>query len=128
MRIMSGLFLIGALAAPVTAASAAAGNLAQCFNESDVSAWHAPDTRTIYLRVFVNRYYRIDLSRECSPLRRPDARLITHVLGTDFICSPVDFNLRASEGLGGISEPCFVKAVTQLSPAEAAALPKDAKP
>jgi hypothetical protein len=129
MGIASRFFLIGALVAPVAAQSAEPPRtLAQCFNDSDVSAWHAPDNRTIYLRVFTSRYYRIDLTRECSPLRWPDARLITHAHGSDLVCSPVDLDLKASEGPGDIPEPCFVKAITQLSPAEAAALPKSAKP
>jgi hypothetical protein len=36
--------------------------------------------------------------------------------------------LKASEGPGGILEACFVKGMTELSAAEAAALPKGLKP
>jgi hypothetical protein len=130
MRAVGGIFLAGALAAPIAAESAEPlpSELAQCFNYSNISAWRAYDTKTIYLRVFTNRYYRIDLARECSPLHWPDALLITHTHGSDLICSPLDLDLKASEGPGDIPDPCFVKAVTLLSPTEAAALPKGAKP
>jgi hypothetical protein len=99
-----------------------------CFHGSDISNWSAPDSRTIYLRVFASRYYRIDLSRECSPLRWPDAHLVTSSHGSDLICTLVDLELKASEGPGAIPEPCFVKSLTALSPGEAALLPKGAKP
>jgi hypothetical protein len=99
-----------------------------CFHESDISNWHAPDARTIYLRVFASRTYRVDLSRECSPLCWPDAHLITHAHGSGPVCTPVDLDLKASEGPGAIPEPCFVKSITALSSEEAALLPKGAKP
>jgi hypothetical protein len=120
------LALAGALMMPHPAKGA--WKAGACFHQSDIANWHAPDARTIYLRVFASRYYRIELSRECSPLRWPDARLINSAHGSDLICTPVDMDLKASEGPGDIPEPCFVKSITALSPDEAALLPKDAKP
>jgi len=105
-----------------------AGNMAQCFHSSDISAWRAPDTKTIYLRVFTSRYYRVDLSRQCSPLNWPDAHLITHSHGPDLVCKPVDFDIHASEGPDAIAEPCFVKSLTALTPEEVKALPRNSKP
>jgi hypothetical protein len=115
----------GALLSPHAAKGIPAG---QCFHDSDISNWRAADARTIYLRVYASHYYRIDLSRECTPLRWPDAHLITHAHGSDLICAPVDLDLRASEGPGDIPEPCFVKSLTALSTEEAAALPHKDKP
>jgi hypothetical protein len=118
--------LAGALLMPHPARGAMPAG--QCFHGSDISNWRAADARTIYLRVYASRIYRIDLSRECSPLHWPDARLVTHAHGSDLICAPVDIDLKASEGPGAIPEPCFVKSLTALSPDEAAALPKQSKP
>jgi hypothetical protein len=115
----------GALLAPHAAKGIPAG---QCFHGSDISNWHAADPKTIYLRVYAGHYYRIDLSRECAPLHWADAHLITHTHGPDLICAPVDLDLRASEGPGGIPEPCFVKSLTALSPGDVAALPREVKP
>ncbi len=116
----------GALMVPHPAAGALKAGA--CFHESDIGNWHAPDGKTIYLRVFASRYYRIDLSRECAPLRWPQAHLITTVHGSDLICTPVDLDLKASEGPGAIPEPCFVSSITALSSGEAALLPKKVKP
>jgi len=118
--VLAGLVLPGA---------ASAASLAHCFNDNEFGNWVAsPDTKTLYFRVNANRYYRIDLARECSPLKWGDVRLITHIRGGGLICSAVDLDLKASEGPGGIPEACFVKGMTELSVAEAAALPKGLKP
>jgi hypothetical protein len=105
-----------------------AGSLAQCFHGSDISAWRASDTKTIYLRVFASRIYRVDLSRQCRALQWPDAHLITQGHGPDLICKPIDFDIRASEGPGAIAEPCFVKSLTALTPDEVSALPRNIRP
>jgi hypothetical protein len=119
---------LASLAVPATAC-AATQSLAHCFTDTQFGNWTAsPDARTLYFRIGANRYYRIDLARECSPLKSSDARLITRVHGGGLICSAVDLDLKASEGSGGIVEACFVKGMTELSAAEAAALPKGLKP
>jgi hypothetical protein len=129
--------VIAALATPYAAIGAEQGgadqpsksaSLKECFRDSDIAGWVAPDPQTLILRVTTNRYYRVDLAHECSPLRMPDARLITHTHGSDMICTPLDFDLRAAEGLDQFSEPCFVKSISRLGPDEVAALPKRAKP
>jgi hypothetical protein len=99
----------------------------ECFRDSDVSSWVAPDPRTLYLRVNTNQYYRVDLTRECSPLREHGARLITRSFGSDLICSPLDLDLRVSEGPGVFPQTCIVQGITRLTAAEAAALPREDK-
>jgi hypothetical protein len=110
------------------ASAAAASAAPRCFTAAEFGNWVAPDTKTIFLRVGASHYYRVDLAHECTPLKWPDARLITRFRGGGLVCSAIDLDIRASEGPGDIPEPCFVKTLTELSPDQAAALPKKAKP
>jgi hypothetical protein len=142
MRVMTRHYLViggVALAVVITAAAlsprAAKGavegghGLQQCFRSSEIGNWVAPDPSTLYLRVASNRFYRVDLVRQCSPLSMPSAHLITHTFGPDLICGPVDWTLSASDqGPGGIPEPCFIKTITPLSPDQVAELPHNTKP
>jgi hypothetical protein len=100
----------------------------QCFRSADVRSWTAPDPRTLYLRVLVNHYYRVDLARECPPLRWHDAMLVTGTTGSPWVCSPLDWSVSASSWPGDIPQTCFVQNITRLTADEAAALPKGAKP
>ena len=100
----------------------------QCFFVNQFENWRAPDTRTINIRVQGNHYFRLGLGNECYPLRSGSARLITTFRGSNTVCSPLDWDLQVSEGIGSPSEPCLIKTMTELSPAEVAALPPKAKP
>lgn len=100
-----------------------------CFFVNQFQSWKAPDAKTIYLRINSSRYYRLDLASECSRLQSPGARLIMNVRGPDTICSAIDWDLQVNDGLGGnIATPCIVKTMTELSPEQAAAIPKKYKP
>jgi len=99
-----------------------------CFNVTQFNNWRAPDDHTIFIRVSLSHYYRLDLASTCSMLRWPDAHLIMNVHGPDTICSAVDWDLKVSQDMHSIPEPCIVKAMTLLSPAEAAAIPRKFKP
>lgn len=100
----------------------------QCFSVESFENWRAQDTKTIYIRADLNRYFRVEFVQECQALAWPDARLIMNVRGSHLICSPVDLDLRVSEGVHDIAMPCIVKSLTALSPADVAALPKTFKP
>ena len=100
----------------------------QCFNTTEMGNWRAGDASTLYIRVRLNKIYRIDLKNRCSFLTAPGARLITTFRGSNLVCSPLDWDLKVSSGIGGAVEPCMVKAMTPLSPEEIAALPKKAMP
>ena len=100
----------------------------QCFATTEMGSWRAADASTLYIRVHMNKIYRLDLNGRCSLLTAPGARLITTFRGSNTICSPLDWDLRVSEGIGSPSEPCIVKAMTPLTPEEIAALPPKAKP
>ncbi len=99
----------------------------QCFLSRDWSSWRpSPDSKAIYLRVGVSQVFRLDLAYACPTLQQPNARLITELRGGDWICHPLDVDLKVSDGL--IPEACIVKGLSRLTPDEVAALPKGARP
>jgi hypothetical protein len=102
----------------------------QCFLMSQMQDWRAPDARTIYIRVNVRDYYRLDLSGECPELTAPDAHLITKTRGSDWVCSAIDWDLRVGEGgpPGGFVTPCIVQSMTKMTPAQVAAIPPKSRP
>jgi hypothetical protein len=120
--------LAASLAAPAAAQPAGPPQNA-CFEIEQFQNWRAPDDRTIYIRVLFDKYYRLDLAGTCPALRMPDSHLITHTRGPDTVCSAIDWDLKVSEGPSfRFSEPCIVKTMTLLGPAEVAAIPKGFKP
>ena len=100
-----------------------------CFFVNQFWNWKAPNDKTIYIRVNLNQYYRLDLASSCPELLWPDPHLIMNVRGPDTICTALDWQLRVSNGgrLGG-GVPCIVKTMTELTPGEAAAIPAKFKP
>lgn len=100
----------------------------RCFFVRNFENWKAADARTIYIRVNLSRYYRLNLAGQCPALLWPDARLITVWRGSDVVCDALDWDLKVSNGAHGITEPCIVKTMTALTGAEAAAIPKAFKP
>jgi hypothetical protein len=130
--LMTAAILAGLLAAALPAMSqpvAPAGKPSGCFFSPEFQSWKAPDDRTIYLKVRPNRFFRLDLAGECAPLRWPGSHLIMHERGSDTICTAVDWDLQVEESSpGSIPEPCIVKTMTELTPDQAAALPKGARP
>lgn len=125
--------LLGAVSssgADVTAASGPKPRAASCFFTRDWQTWKpSPDARSILIRVGLKRYFRLILSSSCPSLKWPDARLITHFRGTDSVCDALDWDIKVSEGPpGGVIEPCIVKRMVELTPAEVAAIPKKQRP
>jgi hypothetical protein len=100
----------------------------QCYYVSELGNWRAQDVRTINFRVRSGKVIRLGLGSECYPLRSPTARLVTNFGSSNTVCSPLDWNLQVSEAIGSPAVPCIVKTMTQLSPAEIAALSAKAKP
>ena len=100
----------------------------RCFSMSQMNGWRSPDGKIIYLRIGANDYYRLELARACTTLKSVSPQLVLHNRQGGPVCSVLDLDVRASESPGGIPEPCFPKTMRELSPAEAAALPRDAKP
>ena len=126
---MRGKLLAGAMIAAATMSLGAVA-LAQpgqsCFFITQMNGWNAPDDHTIYLNVSGGKIYRLDLAGACPQLHYPGASLVTHN-NESSICSPLDWDLRVRDS-GGFATPCIVKGMTQLTPDQAAALPRSVRP
>ena len=99
-----------------------------CFFSREFQQWRAPDANTIYIRVGVSRFYRLDLAAPCPPLLFLNTRLVTVFHGSDTICAPIDWDLRVSQYPEGVTERCVVKAMTPMTPAELASIPPQFRP
>lgn len=114
-------------AALATGAAQAQPPKSQCFLVSQFENWRGGDAHTMYIRASGNLFYRLEMANNCSELASPGAMLINHFRGAS-VCSPLDWDIRVKEFPGSPAVPCIVKTMTQLSPAEVAALPKKQKP
>ena len=112
--------LSGAYAAPATAPS-------RCFNTRDWSGWTvSPDGRSMYIRTGVRNLYRLEFANACRAAQGIGVHLVTRVRGSAFVCSPLDLDLKVSDG--HMATPCIISNITPLSADEAAALPKALRP
>ncbi len=102
----------------------------QCFYVNQFQQWRDVDDKTIYIRVNLNDFYRLDMAQSCPELTYPDPHLITTTRGSDTVCSALDWDLRVADGTGpgSFAVPCIVKTMTKLTSAEAATIPKKYKP
>jgi Family of unknown function (DUF6491) len=100
----------------------------RCFSADEISGWRSVDAMTIYIRTGADRYYRLDLARKCFALRSVDPHLVLTNRQGGLTCSALDLGVWASEGSAGITEPCFLKTIRELTTAEAATLPRQTKP
>jgi hypothetical protein len=98
-----------------------------CFSLSDWDNWSAPDRDTLYLKVRNRDVYQVDLTRGTSMLTSPGVHLVSIVRGVDTVCSPLDLDLRVSDGFG-MAMPIMAKKITKLSKEEIAAIPKKDRP
>lgn len=99
-----------------------------CFFSREFEQWRSPDASTIIIRVGINRFYRLDLSVPCATLQFPDAHLVNVFHGTDTICGPLDWDIRAAQYPAGITQACIVKSMTRLTPEQVAAIPPRFRP
>lgn len=125
------LLLSAALASAASLAAdappAPAAKSSTCFRPDQFQSWRAPNAATIYIRVIHNHYYRLDLAAKCPQLLQADSHLDTRFDGANMVCGALDWNIKVSTPFG-ISSACIVKAMTELSPAEVKAIPKEFKP
>jgi hypothetical protein len=119
---------LAALAAQPALADNAPASAQACFLASNWQGWKSPSPSVIYLRIGINQIYRLDLSAPSSELQDPDVHLINKVRGSDWICNPLDLDLKLADDHGAMREPLFVKSITRLTPDEVAAIPKEFKP
>jgi Family of unknown function (DUF6491) len=125
--------LVGLAAVLIAGAAGAAPQASaratpQCFNKRDWRGWRAtPDSKAMYIGVNSRDVYRLDFAGACPALNSGGAHLVTRSRGSNWICHPIDLDLKVADGHGA-QVPCIVKAITPLAAAEAAALPKKLKP
>src|ERR1700754_4373250 len=105
-----------------------AGTPPRCFFVQNFQNWKAPDNKTMYIRVGVNQYYRLDMAGSCDALTYPNSHLITQWRGAPTACDGVDWDLQVSQGMPAAPQYCIVKSQTPLPRAQAAAIPKKFKP
>jgi len=117
-----------AAAQPAPAQPAPEERKTHCFYVTQFENWRASDPKTMYIRVSLNRYYRIDMAAACQQLTWPGAHLITVWRSSGSVCRAIDWDLKVSTDIGGIASPCIVKDMTELTPEEAAAIPPKFKP
>ena len=99
-----------------------------CFFANQFENWKAADEKTLYIRVGVKRYFRLDLAGACRGVMWPNAYLITEFKGSNTVCSAIDWDLQVSQQPHGIPEGCIVAKMTELTPSEVEALPRKLKP
>jgi hypothetical protein len=119
----AGVLCVGA--APALADTA---NRQACFLSSDWTNWKSPDPNTIFLRISVNRIFRLDLAHPSYSLNDPSVHLVSVIRGSSWICNPIDLQLRVADTRGIMREPLFVKTMTELTPDEAKAIPAKYRP
>ncbi len=124
---VAGLVASAAQAQETPSAAKPARAERSCFSLSDWSGWTAPNDKLMYLKVRSKDVYRLDLAYGSSQLTWPGSHLITVVRGSDQICTPLDLDLRVSDGFG-IAIPIRAQTITKLTPEEIAALPKKDRP
>lgn len=132
------MFLRPALAAALAAAAltglgagpalADTANHNSCFLSSNWEGWKSPDPSTIYLRVTMNRIFRLDLAHPANDLNDPSVHLVTTIRGSSWICSPLDLSQFSVADNHGLREPLFVRRITELTPEEAKAIPRQYRP
>lgn len=120
------LALAGAAAAQDTTPAKPAKPARQCFYLSDWRGWSAPDKDTLYLKVRGKDVYKVDLAYGSNQLTWPGTHLVSVVRGVDSVCSPLDLDLRVSDGF--IATPIRAKTITKLTPEQIALIPKKDQP
>ncbi len=119
--------LLGAVAAAIAALAGSAGLAADahgsCLPASQWEGWRSPSPKVIYLRVNGNDIYKLDLSEGSVWLRDPSMRLVNLVVGTEWICSPIDLQLALADNFSALRQPLIVRSITRLTPQQVKAIP-----
>jgi len=96
-----------------------------CFSLRDWHGWSAEGDETLYFKVRMHDVYRIDLASKEGFLNAPGMHLVTKSWGDDWICNPIDLDLKISDNVGPrFPMQLFIKSITKLTPEEIAALPE----
>jgi hypothetical protein len=95
----------------------------QCFFRRDITSFSAPNDHTVYLRVGVSDYYKLDVTA-CSNLDFALGIELRPYRGEMAICSPLDAELVVRLS-GAIPDHCPIQALHKLNPAEVTLLGKN---
>lgn len=126
--VLLGLFAGAFVVLPAVAQTGENAARSQCFFARQFESWRAPDSKTLYVRVNINRYYRLDLRGQCPKLQSPGSHLVSRTQASDLVCSAHDWYLSVVQSPGGFGERCIVKSMTPMSADEVAAIPEGLKP
>ena len=102
---------------------------ASCLDSRQLEDWKSPNPHVIYYRVGASAIYRLDLSEGSNQLKYSDVSLINeHRSPSQWLCSPLDFQLRVTDSHHTFVDPLIVSSVTRLTPDEIAAIPPEFRP
>jgi hypothetical protein len=127
---MRRLLIASALAAATLTGALPAGAQpgGSCFRTTQWYGWKAPDDHTVYLNIGNNRVFKVDLAGACPALTTGDAKIVSIDRGSNgLICSPLDLDLHVSMG-DHILTACIVHGLSELTPDQISAIPKNQRP
>jgi hypothetical protein len=109
-------------------ADASAAKNRACFFSRNFQTWKAPDNRTMYIRVGMTNYYKLEMAGTCYGLTGINPHLVTTFRGTDSVCSALDWDLKVAQSPNSPAVACIVKTMTPMTAEEVSAIPKKFKP
>lgn len=117
----------GAVAAAPAYATDVAATTRSCFRSHEIRNHTVADDRTMYIDVGGRRVYRLTMRGGCLAGSTSTDPIITRQHpGSDLICRPIDLDISISRT--GFETACIVDSITELAPAEVAALPPKLRP
>jgi len=97
----------------------------QCFWTQQVNGFASNDNRIVNIRVGVRDVYQFEMFARCE-----DVDFNNHIAlvsrGSNYICEGIDADIISNTTIG--PRRCHVKTIRKLTPEEAKALPKRARP
>ena len=123
LRLAAGaLAAAGAVCAALPTAEASPSEAA-CFHLENIQGTKLDGPRTLYVRADGGRTFRVEFAADCNTAAAYS--LVLHpVSNNDQICQPIELNVRVRD----TGEFCEPRAITRLTPDEAAALPAKVRP
>ena len=97
----------------------------ECFFARNVNSFAAVDEDTVNLRVGVRDYYQLEMFNRCRDVDWAN-RVALVSRNSSSICVGMDAEIVTQTNLG--PQRCPVRSIRKLTPAEVAALPRNAKP
>ena len=99
----------------------------RCFSAHDWAGSRSTNDHSMYIRVRGRDIYRIDFVGGCPGVSWPGNHIVSVFRGGDEVCSPLDLDLKVSDG-HGIASACIVSRITPIPYAEVAAMPRKLLP